>query len=101
MNCSICKDVECEDHFFREFVIDDGVGLVPECATSEASVQWVFQLGQVFFSIRAPVPFFPSIGEIAALDGMFGPGGDHGGFGDGDTCVGGEVLTVFLFTSVN
>ena len=67
----------------------------------KAWVQWVFQLGQVFFGIREPVPCFPSIGEIAALDGMFGPGGDHGSFGDGDACIGSEVLAVLLFTSLN
>ena len=67
----------------------------------EGSGPMGFPVGPGFFGIRVLVPFFPSIGEITALDGMFGPGGDHGGFGDGDTCIGSEVLAVFLFMSVN
>ena len=86
------------------------MGLVSKRASGETADVTVFlegscpmclPVGPRFFRLRAAVPFFPSVGEIATLDDMFGPGGDHRGFGDGDACIGGEILTVFLFTSVN
>ena len=60
-----------------------------------------FPVGPRLFRLWAAVPFFPGVGEVATLDGVFCPGGDHGGFGDGDACIGGKILSVFLFTSVN
>ena len=83
---------------------------MPESAASEASNISVFlegarpmsfPIGPGFFSVRAPRPFLPCIGEVATLDGVLGSGGDHGGLGDRHSCVGGEVLATLLFTCVN
>ncbi len=110
LDCCVGQVIEREYHFFGEVVIDGRMGLVSKRASGETADVTVFlegsrpmcfPIGPRLVRLRAAVPFFPSVSEIATLDGVFGPGGDHGGFGDGDACIGGKILSVFLFTSVN
>ena len=110
LDCRVGQVIERVYHFFGEVVIDGRMGLVSKRASGETADVTVFlegsrpmcfPIGPRLVRLWAVVPFFPSVGEIATLDGVFGPGGDHGGFGDGDACIGGKILSVFLFTSVN
>jgi hypothetical protein len=46
-------------------------------------------------------PLAPGQHHVAARLGVLGTGGDHGFVGDGDSGIGGEDLTFFLFPCVD
>ena len=104
------KIIKGEFYSFGEFVLNGGVGLVPEGATSEALNVPVFlegaspvgfPVGPGFVSFRAVIPLLPCIGEVAALDGMLSPSGNHGGLRDGYPSIGGKVLAILLLSGVD
>jgi hypothetical protein len=86
------------------------VGLVLEGATNEVLDVTVFLecsgpirflVWPSFVDVEVASPLFPYIGEIAALDGVFGASGDHSLFGDRYPCIGSKALTVFLLSCVD
>ncbi len=47
------------------------------------------------------LPFLPHRGHVPGGKGVFGPGGDHGGIGDGDAGIVCKYLAFFLFPGVH
>ncbi len=47
------------------------------------------------------LPFAPCQGHVPGGEGVFGPGGDHGGIGDGEAGIVCKDLAFFLFPGVH